>query len=557
MLVILALIPILVVGFLMLGLLWPSAKAMPVGFFLTVLIAMLAWDMPLRWVTAAAISGIINAIDILIIVFGALLILQLMRRSGGIDGISESMASLSSDRRIQVIIIAWFMGSFLEGAAGFGTPAAIGAPLLVGMGFPPLVAAVVTLIADSVPVVFGAVGVPIWGGFEAIRTLTGWPVSVNGTVLQFSDFINNIGAFAGIINFLSGSVIPLFIVMLMVKISGGTFRQGLKIWPVAIVAGFLFTLPQALIAFFIGPELPTLLGSLIGLLIFVFLIKFKILSAPGHWDFPSRDKWPSDWEGVLKTKAEDMSLGMKRKIGPVKAWIPYILIGVLLLFSRVEIFGLIPVLKAWSIGWSEILGTSFSRAITPLYNPGIFPFLLVALFIPWLHKLNWKAASRAWVEVLHMIVPASIALVFALGMVYIMMNTGGASGRDSMLIVLAKAAAAYTGRIWYLMAPFVGVLGAFVSGSATVSNIMFGPFQYGTAIAASLPVTPVLALQTIGAAAGNMICIHNVVAVLTTVGLIGKEGLVIKRNLPVCLIYGVLAGVFGWIVLLLFFPSIY
>ena len=158
MLVILALIPILVVGFLMLGLLWPSAKAMPVGFFLTVLIAMLAWDMPLRWVTAATISGIINAIDILIIVFGALLILQLMRRSGGIDGISESMASLSSDRRIQVIIIAWFMGSFLEGAAGFGTPAAIGAPLLVGMGFPPLVAAVVTLIADSVPVVFGAVG---------------------------------------------------------------------------------------------------------------------------------------------------------------------------------------------------------------------------------------------------------------------------------------------------------------------------------------------------------------------------------------------------------------
>ena len=88
--------------------------------------------MPLRWVTAAAISGIINAIDILIIVFGALLILQLMRRSGGIDGISESMASLSSDRRIQVIIIAWFMGVFLRGS-GAWDPAAIGAPLLVGM----------------------------------------------------------------------------------------------------------------------------------------------------------------------------------------------------------------------------------------------------------------------------------------------------------------------------------------------------------------------------------------------------------------------------------------
>lgn len=555
MLAILALLPILVIGILMLGFMWPSARAMPVGWGVAVIVAALAWEMPLVWIGAAFISGIINAIDILIIVFGALLILQLMTRSGGIAGISESMTHISTDRRIQVLIISWFMVCFFEGAAGFGTPAAVAAPLLVGMGFPPLIAAVVTLLADSAPVVFGAVGVPIWGGFEAIRTLAPWPLTVDGSVLSFGDFVDNVGAVAGIFNFIGGSLVPLFIIMVMVKMGGGTFRQGLKIWPVALLAGVLFTLPQALIAYFIGPELPTLLGSLIGMVIFILLVKFRLLPSVGKWDFPSHDKWPPEWEGVLK--AGEHHLGIERKISPVKAWTPYIVIGLLLLVSRVEVFGLTPILKSWSIGWSDILGTSFSRSITPLYNPGIFPFILVALFIPWLHNLNWKAASRAWVDVAHMIVPASIALVFALGLVYIMMNTGGPSGRDSMLIVLAKTAAAYTGSIWYVVAPFVGILGAFVSGSATVSNIMFGPFQYGTAIAASLPVTPTLALQGVGGAVGNMICIHNVVAVLTTVGLIGKEGLVIRKNIPICIIYGLLTGILGWIFTVLFFASYY
>ena len=160
-------------------------------------------------------------------------------------------------------------------------------------------------------------------------------------------------------------------------------------------------------------------------------------------------------------------------------------------------------------------------------------------------------------DVVHLIIPASIALVFALAMVYVMMNSAEATSKDSMLIVLAKAAAAFGGRIWYLIAPLVGILGAFVSGSATVSNIMFGPFQYGIAKSASLPVTPILSLQTVGSAAGNMICIHNVVAVLTTVGLVGKEGLLIRQNLPVCVILGLISGVVAWIVSSLFFHGVF
>ncbi|HEX3019856.1 MAG TPA: L-lactate permease [Chitinispirillaceae bacterium] len=556
MLVVLAALPILVVGILMLFLMWPSCKAMPVGWAIAAIVALSAWNMPVIWVAAASIAGIINALDILIIVFGALLILQLLRRSGAIAQISVSMATLSSDRRIQVLVIAWFMGGFLEGAAGFGTPAAIGAPLLVGMGFPPFIAAVVTLLASAPATIFGAVGVPVWGGFETIRELSSWPVQSGGISLDFPGFLFNIGAIAAIVNLFIGTFLPLFIISLMTRISSGSFKSGFQIWPVSLIAGVLFTLPQMLTALLVGPELPSLAGSLFGLIIFVMLLKWKLIPSFGNWDFPSHDSWPGYWEGVVKA-GEHVSTSVQRKIGVFKAWLPYVIIGILLLISRLPVFGVDPVLRLWSIGWKNILGTSISRGIEPFYNPGVFPFLFVALLIPYLHGLSWKAASRAWVEVIHMIIPAAIALVFALSMVYIMMNSGEASSKDSMLIVLARAAASFTGDIWYLMAPLVGILGAFVSGSATVSNIMFGPFQFGTAQSASIPVTPILSLQAIGGAAGNMICIHNVVAVLTTVGLIGKEGLLIRQNIPLCILYGLICGIAAWIISSIFLPGIF
>lgn len=545
-LAVLALLPIVVIGVLMIGLSWPSGRAMPVGWGVAVVVALAAWNMPLNWIAAASLAGVINAVDILIIVFGALLILQMMQKSGGLQTISHAMATVSPDRRVQVLIVAWLMGCFLEGAAGFGTPAAVAAPLLVGMGFPPLIAAVAALMADSTPVSFGAVGVPIRGGFAALEAMGSWPMVVDGTAMNFAEFLQNIGAFAALLMIVVGSFIPLCIVMLMTKISEGSFKRGLEVWPMALFAGFVFTIPQFLVATFIGPELPTLLGALIGLPIFLFAISKGFLVPRKPWDFPSHDRWPAEWEGTIV--AQQTEKAFQPPMGVLRAWTPYIIIATLLVLSRVQYFGLMPILKSWSVGWSGIFGTTLGRSIAPFYNPGIFPFILVSLLIPVLHGLDAKAAAKAWRDTAKMLVPASVALGFALGMVYIMMNAGGASGRDSMLIVMAKAAAALSGDVWYLVAPYVGILGAFISGSNTVSNIMFGPFQFRTAQEIGLPALPVLGLQAIGGAAGNMICIHNVVAVLTTVGLIGREGLVIRKNLGVTLLFALVAGIVAWTV---------
>lgn len=536
----LAALPIAIVGLLMVFRSWPAKWAMPVGWTASVLIASFWWKMPVRWVAASTIAGAINTLNILLIILGALMILQMLKKSGALEAISVSIASISEDRRMQAIIIAWFMVSFMEGAAGFGTPAAIAAPLLVGLGFPPLVAVICTLIGDSTAVTFGAVGVPIWGGFEPLRNMVGLPPGIN-----FAELLGTVGSLAAIFHLAAGIFIPLIMVSVMTRITSGSFREGLKIFPAALFAGVIYTVSQALIAVFVSYELPSLLGSLIAFGIFLFTLRQGFLAPKRTWDFPANDKWPAEWEGEVK--AGHGAIVERRQLSRSRAWLPYAIVGIILIFTRLQYFGLTSFLQSVAFSWHNILGTGMSEGIQPLYNPGIIPFLPVALLVPLMHGIGRREAIEAVCETVKMIAPAAIALFFALGMVYVMMNSGRASAQDSMLLVMAQAAAGAAGRVWYLVAPFVGVLGSFISGSNTVSNIMFGAFQVSTAVQVGLPVAPILALQAVGGAAGNMICIHNVVAALTTVGLLGKEGLVIRMNLPISLLYALISGTAGWI----------
>ncbi|MGY0372779.1 L-lactate permease [Clostridium sp. JNZ J1-5] len=551
MLALIAFIPILFVGVLMIARNWPSTKAMPVGFVTSLIIAAVFWKMPAKWITAAAISGAINTIDILLIIYGALLILQIMRKSGGVDGIAESMASVSTDRRVQVIIIGFLMGAFFEGAAGFGTPAAVAAPLLVGLGFPPLVAAMVALIGNSAPVSFGAVGTPIIGGFGNLKDI----VIAGGYKGDFIGFLGEIGGFAGILHFCIGTFIPLAMVCTMTLIIDKSIKKGLEVAPLALLGGLVFTIPEVLISNFVGPELPSLLGALIAIPVFITLVKKGVCTPKTNWDFKPHDQWEEDWEGEVK--AGSSRPVDAKPLSASKAWAPYILIGILLLLGRLKWLGITPLLKAWSIEWANILGTSISKGITPLYNPGVIPFMLVALIIPFMHGMDRKEALKCWKDTLKQIKPSAIALFFALGMTYIMMNSGAAAGNDSMLIVMAKTASMIVGGGWYLVAPIVGILGAFVSGSNTVSDVMFGALQFSAAKEVGIPTISTLALQAVGGAAGNMICVHNVVSVLTTVGLVGKEGKVIKNNIKICVVYGLLSGIVAIIVVKLFMPNLF
>lgn len=189
----LAAIPIAAILVLMVGLRWKATRAMPVAFLITLLLVIWVWQTPYNWILATSLNGIVIALKIILIVFGALTLLFTLRECGALAVINSGFESISPDRRIQTIIIAWLFGAFIEGSAGFGTPAALVAPLLLSLGFPALAAVMVALIANSTSVSFGAVGTPTLIGVGSSLNTPEIISSVNANGMSYSEFIQRIG----------------------------------------------------------------------------------------------------------------------------------------------------------------------------------------------------------------------------------------------------------------------------------------------------------------------------------------------------------------------------
>ena len=231
-----------------------------------------------------------------------------------------------------------------------------------------------------------------------------------------------------------------------------------------------------------------------------------------------------------------------------RAWLPYVLIAVLLVISRLPGLGMGALLRRVSWSSESLFGTSVGVRIEPLYLPGTF-FLLVCLLTVGLHRMTREAVVAAVTRSIRTTAAASVAFLFTVPMVQVFIHSdGGGAELASMPAELAKGVASLSGSAWPLWAPLVGGLGAFVAGSNTISNMMFSLFQWETAVAVGADPQWVVALQAVGGAAGNVICVHNVVAACAVAGLIGREGDVIRHTVIIFAYYVVLVGTVGWCV---------
>lgn len=547
-LAILASAPIVILFILMVGFRWPAVKAMPVAWIITMTLVYFVWGVPLNWLLASNVNGLFIALQILFIVFGALAVLFMLRESGAIEVINRGFTRISPDRRVQVIIIAWFFGGFIEGAAGFGTPAALVAPLLLSLGFPALAAVVVALVANSSPVSFGAVGTPTILGIGASLDSPETLEAVTGAGINYAEFVHHIGAWSAFIHSIPAILLPLIVVVLMTRFFGEkkSFREGLKIWPYAILAGICFVVPYLLSAWLLGPEFPSIIGPLTGLAIMIPLTRAGFLVPKTRWDFAEKEKWPAAWTGSISPSSGDNG----KNISLFKAWIPYILIGLLLVLSRMPSLPFNGWLSSVSIRFSNLFGTSVGNNFEPFKNPGLFPFVFIAVLGIFIFKMKKEESLSVWKETFQKIKIPAIALFFAVPLVRLMMDSGNNPGQmDGMPLVMAGYLAGIFQGVWPVFAPFVGVLGTFISGSNTVSNMLFSLFQYSLAENLGISRTIVVSLQNVGGAIGNMICIHNIIAVCATVGLAGIEGLIIKRNIVPVVIYAVIAGITGFLII--------
>lgn len=541
----LALLPIALGGILLVGFRVPARHAMPAAYIAAALVAVFAWDMSTSRVAAASIQGLFLTFDLLFIIFGAILLLHTLERSGGVAAIRRSFNGISDDRRVQVVIVAWLFGSFIEGAAGFGTPAAVAAPLLVALGFPAAAAVMLGMMIQSTAVTFGAVGTPVLVGVQGGLGGEAFATALAGADLTMLDYLRAVTAKVVVLHGIAGVLMPVWMVVMLTRFFGPrrSWTEGLSIVPFALFGGLAFVVPYVMFGTFLGPEFPSLLGAPVGLIIVVSVARQGWLLPEDRWDFPDRSTWEAGWVSGLEDELADVPEG--RGVSTVAAWAPYGLLGLLLVLTRLPQLPVGALLRRLELSWANILGSGITATTTPLYLPG-FVLLVVVLVTAVLHRMDGAALAQAFRSSTKVLVGAGVVLVFTVPMVRVYINSDvNGANLLSMPLAMAEWVAGNVGAVWPFFAPMTGALGAFIAGSNTVSNLMFSAFQFGVAERLAMSTVMIVALQAVGAAAGNMVAIHNVVAASATVGLLGKEGETLRKTIIPTVYYLLVVGVIG------------
>ena len=523
-----ALLPILVLIVLIVG--FKQSVVMSAGVALTTLVlAGFWWGMQIDTMAAASLRGLFIATEIILIVFSALLIVEVIKRQGLFRPIQKLFSQISPDYRIQAIIIAFALVYFIEGAAGFGTPAIVVVPVLMALGFKPVHAVALALIGDTIPVSFGAVGLPITFGVDSV---------IQGLTADASVVTDQVIKTVAYLNVLFSTLLAVVIAGVAVFLRKDTFANFLAVVPFAIVSGVIVSSIALITALFVGPELPSILGGLIGLFIVSFLAKHSLFA-------PKK---------VLALPHEDSAIGLQKEAPPQemssgralwRSLYPYVLLISLLILTRVPFFRVGEALQAIALSTSQLLGADITYTIAPLYSAASL-LLLSALLTLFLARSRIDSTLDSIKTVLRRTARPYAALFLVLAFVQIFIFSEVAGSNSAMPVVIAEVISSSAGMFWPFVVPFVGALGSFLAGSATVSNLIFSGFQYDIALALDLSPSLLLSLQTIGASSGNMIALHNIVAALAIAGISEKQShRVIRSNIVPLLILLTTAGLLG------------
>ncbi|KDR94048.1 lactate permease [Peptoclostridium litorale DSM 5388] len=478
----------------------PAHKACSIALAVTFGLAVLVWKMPFGAATSAAVEGaLIGLWPIMIVIIAAIFTYNLALHTKSMDVIKKMLSGISTDRRIQVLILAWGFGGFLESVAGYGTAVAIPASILASLGFDPLFAAVICLIANTVPTAFGAVGIPV----TTLAKVTDLNVMILSSEI--------------------GIQLALFIVIIPFILVAMTSKgfSGLKgVLGITLASGLSFALPQVLAARYIGAELPALLGSICSMAVTIGMAKLF------HKD---------------KTSSEESVISFKQGY---MAWLPYILIFVFIIGTSPLLPNVNHLAGAVKSSFTIYQGegakaTSFKWLATP------GTLILIATFIGGIIQgAKFSEILDVLVKTAKQLTKSTITVVSIVAMAKIM-------GYSGMITSIAVVMVQITGKYYPLIAPLIGMLGTFVTGSDTSSNILFGELQ--KQVAGNIGASPywLAAANTSGATAGKMISPQSIAVATSATGLVGLEGKIFNQTLKFCMVYvlalGILVYFGGWL----------
>jgi lactate permease len=469
----------------------PGQKACPIALVITMLLSILVWKMPVIDSMTAALEGAAMAIwPIFLVIVAAVFTYNLVTHTGGMEIIKKMMTNVSTDQRILVLILAWGFGGFLEAIAGFGTAVAIPASILAALGFNPVFAAIICLIANTTPTAFGAIGLPV----STLAQVTG----LNVNTLSFTVAIQ---LFVMII------VVP-FILVIM---TGKGFK-GLKgVFFITLMAGVSFALPQIFIAKYLGAELPAIVGSVVCMAVIIIMAKlFYKESAAKNTD----------------------KIGLKTA---VMAWLPFILVFVIIILCS-SLFPTINGLLAEVKTTVQIYTGPHGKPFTFLWLATPGTLIIFATYIAGLIQgVKFSEISKILGRTIKQMIKSAITIASIVALAKVM-------GYSGMIGVIAEILVVITGGFYPLIAPLIGALGTFVTGSDTSANVLFGGLQVEAANAVGVSPYWLAAANTAGATAGKMISPQSIAVATAATGIVGSEGKILSVTIKICALYVVVIG---------------
>ncbi len=551
-------LPIIAVFVLLVIRRWPAVKAMGVGWIIAALLGLAVWRMTPSWWGVAALYGALQASEIIITIFGAILLMSYLEHSGALSTIRWHFTTIHADRRVQLLLLGFGVVTIIEGVAGFGTPAALVAPLLIGLGFPPLAAAVFALWFNAPNPPFGVAGIPTRYGVGSVIGEV-LPAGMEDAFMQ--SVIGFIGVFTGLAYVFWGLLAVCLLIFWFGKPGESRLRAAVhgavEVAPLALVLGCTAGGVNALVAWFIGAELPAITAGFVTLGLGLILARRGTLMPRKRWDFPAVDSWSDLWRGGLgreRLASPEMRRGMPVYMG----WLPYLLVVSFLFVTRLPGLDLAAELQEVTLGVSDLFGSGLAFELRPLYLPGLMPFIPVAVLTGFLHKMPKADVISSWRRAARQVYPAALTLIVSVSMAQIMIQSAvNASGYFGMIETLSRVVASGAGSLLPFVSPWIGILGGFMTGSNTSSNILFSALQYRAAEAVGVSRTIVVALQSTGGGIGNLVSVLNVAAIAGVTGITGREGDIIKKTLLPMAIYGVAAGLIGLLFTYVVVPGLF
>ncbi len=503
---VLALLPILWL-IVSLGVLkWPGYKACPIAFGLTAVLAVIVWKFsPVNTLTAA-LEGVALAIwPITLVIIAAVFTYNLSLHTGSMEIIKKMITGVTTDKRVLVLILAWGFGGFLEAIAGFGTAVAIPAGILVALGFNPIFAAVICLISNTTPTAFGAIGIPV----VTLAKVTGLDVS------QLSYAV-------GI------QLMPLVILLpfALVMLTGKSFKAVKGIFGVTLISGLSFALPQLLIAKFLGPELPAVVGAVCSMICTVIAAKFLV----------KKSQVPKEYQIQAPLYSNKEKITIKQGM---MAWLPFILVFLFILCTSTLIPAVNQALSAVKTSVSIYTGPgSKPYTFSWLAAPGTL--IIIATYIGgMIQGVKFKTITGILIKTIKQLIKSTITILSIIALAKVM-------GYSGMINSIATVLVMITGSFYPLVAPLIGALGTFVTGSDTSANVLFGNLQAEAAKAAGANPYWIAAINTGGATAGKMISPQSIAIAVAATGLAGSEGKILGSTVKVCAIYVIILGLISY-----------